>query len=147
MKEERQQMWTECSGIRQGGSTHGYNNPHPQNGILRIEKAYPVIQAWTVPGSACRSVLQWSRHPTLRSRWGMWGLYMYVWRGGVCTYYFVWSQQGRLPGGGDSEGTIFGMLCGKAHGHEESNGSSLDLSSFPDSWLPREDSSHLSPRE
>lgn len=64
----------------------------------------------------------------------MWGLWS-VWRGGLCTSYFVWSQQGRLPGGGDSEGTIFSMLCGKAHGHEESNGSSLDLSSFPDSRL------------
>lgn len=82
----------------------------PQNGIHRIEKAYPVIQPWTVPGSACRSVPQWSWHPTLRSRWGMWGLYLRVWRGGVCASYFVWSHQGRLPGGGDSEGTIFGML-------------------------------------
>lgn len=144
VREEGQQMWTECSGIKQGGNTHGCNNPHPQNGILRIEKAYPVIQAWTVPGSACKSVLQWSRYPTLRSGWGMWGLYMHVWRGGVYTSYFVWSQQGMLPGGGDSEGTIFGTLCGKAYGHQ-ANGSSLDLSSFPDSRIPRGDS-HLSPR-
>lgn len=75
----------------------------------------------------------------------MWGLYLRVWGGGVYTSYFVWSHQGRLPGGGDGEGTIFGMLCGKAHGHKESNGSSLGLSSFPDSRLPRGDS-HLSPR-
>lgn len=29
VREEGQQIWTECSGIRQGGSTPGCHNPHP----------------------------------------------------------------------------------------------------------------------
>lgn len=106
--------------------THSCDTPI-RHCTLRKRKPYPIIQAWPVPRCTCRSVLYLDTNSTLRGRWRMWGV---LGQGKEAhTSSFVWSHQGRLPGGGTYSACsvarpmaerLLGRVC------EEVSGSSLN---------------------